>query len=495
MPVVVASATRSADALINYALNDKPGQQGERYVMASGVGGLLVSLAKQQMRDVRKKWGKDRPGAFVHAYHVIESFAKNELDPNEPDAWMTAQKLGRALAEETFPGRQALVVTQRDGKTGCVHNHIVVNSIEKSTGKSLNSSVVMHSRLVEVHERVLDANGFEQRADLKQAFSDATERRERGERSGLRRSASTEEAELYEAERHLLWEVDCDISDEFGEPRTKEPFSVAVLRSSIERALKDPAATDWAGFVEAGRARAVQITQRGKNGRGISYGMMRENPDGTLADPSPSDRRRCTTLGTPFEMGAIEQGLQQNHDAHLARLHATSVSNPHAQPARPATLTDAKARRAAMDDRVRATMDEVRARLDPDTDRRVAEFIAAKAEEARLHGTHKPPKIEEPAPESLALQQTFTHISTEPTRELATESLPPVITPLLGPATTHTETVNEDPQDLLTTTEPTAPASAKESSESIMRKRKMRFPELFEDPQGENKHRGRSFGD
>lgn len=312
MAVVVASSTRSADALINYALEDKPDQKLERYVMASGVGGLLVSVAKQQMRDVRKRWGKDKPGAFVQAYHVVQSFGTDELDPEDPDAWMTAQKLGIALAEDRFPGRQALVVTQRDGARGCVHNHLVINSIETKTGRSLNSSIIMHARLVEAHERVLEDNGFQQRADLKQAFSDATERRERGEPSSLRNAHSSTDSELRELQRHILWETDCDLADEFGGPRKKQPFSLTVLKHSIEVTLADPATVDWDSFVAIGRTRGVQIEQRGKNGRGISYGMLREEPDGTLAEPTASDRRRCTTLGASFEMDAVEEAFARN---------------------------------------------------------------------------------------------------------------------------------------------------------------------------------------
>jgi hypothetical protein len=324
MVVVMASATRTADALINYALDDKPDQMAERYVMASGVNGLLVSVAKQQMRGVRKKWGKDRRGAFVQAYHVIQSFGKDELLPNSPDSWMTAQQLGRALAEDRFPGRQTLVVTQRDGKTGCLHNHIIVNSIETRTGKSLNSSIVMHSRLVEAHERVLETKGFEQRGDLKQAFSDAHERYERGEPSGLRRAGSSQQAELREFQRHILWETDCDLADEFGLPHDPEPFSLTVLTASIDLALADPASIDWASFVEAGARHRVRIEQRGKKGRGISYGMMREQPDGTWAEPTASDRRRSSTLGHEYEMETVERAL----GSHFQAQQATTVTAP-----------------------------------------------------------------------------------------------------------------------------------------------------------------------
>lgn len=54
--VVVASGTRNSAALINYALNDKKNQKGERYVIATGVHGLFVRHAEAQFRDVRKNF-------------------------------------------------------------------------------------------------------------------------------------------------------------------------------------------------------------------------------------------------------------------------------------------------------------------------------------------------------------------------------------------------------------------------------------------------------
>ena len=63
MAVIMASPTRSSAALVNYVLAEKKDQQGERYVMASGVGGLLVSVADKQMRDrsEERRVGKECP--------------------------------------------------------------------------------------------------------------------------------------------------------------------------------------------------------------------------------------------------------------------------------------------------------------------------------------------------------------------------------------------------------------------------------------------------
>lgn len=493
MAIVTASATRTVDALINYALNDKPDQQGERYVMASGVGGLLVSVAKQQMRDVRKKWGKDKPGAFVHAYHVIESFAKGELDPDDPDSWMTAQRLGRALAEDRFPGRHVLVVTQRDGRSRCIHNHIIVSSIETKTGKSLNSSIVMHSRLVEAHERVLEAEGFEQRADLKQVFSDATERRERGEPSGLRRADSTQRSELREFQRYILWEANNEIANDFGAPHTPEPFSLTVLKSNIERTLADPTAVDWVSFVGVGRRHGVRIEQRGKKGRGISYGMLREQPDGTLAEPSASDRRRSSTLGTSFEMDAVERALARNDSAQQAGVVAAPVAASATQPS-PAVAQNKPAQpKPPIEERLLAALEEVAEQEGAIGQRTVNDYTPVKASAAKPQELNKVPDQPEPAarvkvPGAVSLPELRDAREAQEAPELVPGA---VDDPETAEATSLAQSAEEHPDNLRKINEQnrrlglplvsSAQYAADQAMTPEQRKRRLKHPELFDD--------------
>lgn len=314
MAVVMASSTRSAEDLIRYVLEPKKDQRGERYVMASGTGGLLVSLARDQMRDVRERWGKNRPGAHVQAYHVIQSFsAKDELDPADPSDWMTAQDLGIALAEEVFAGRQVLVVTQRDGAGGCLHNHLVASSVNTKTGDSLNSSVVMHARLVETHEAVLERAGFDQRDDLKQAYTDALDRRERGEPSRLRRAATKEQRALVEATRHAQWLAE-RATAESGTARRLEPFSLLVLKHRIDCAITARGTTDWASFVTNARTEGV-IVERRDGGDQVIFGMMRRAHDRPFRAPTASDRRRGSTIGENYTAGALERRIASRVDA------------------------------------------------------------------------------------------------------------------------------------------------------------------------------------
>ena len=491
MPVVVASASRSGHALISYALDDKPDQKGERYVMASGVGGLLVSVAKQQMRDVRKKWGKDKPGAFVQAYHVIESFAKDELDPDDPDSWMTAQKLGRALAVDRFPGRQVLIVTQRDGKTGCVHNHIVVNSVDTKTGRSLDSSIVMHSRLVEAHERVLEAEEFEQRADLKKAFSDATERRERGEPSGLRRVDSSQRSELREFQRYIMWEADSDIADEFGAAHKAEPFSSTVLKSRIEQALADPAAIDWASFVDAGREHGVHIQQRGKKGRGISYGMLREQPDGTRAEAAASDRRRCSSLGTGFEIDAVDLALARNSAAQ----HAVAIP-PAAAPMQ-MTLTKPLIRPAkqglTMNERLKAALAAVQEEANVKTQQMIADYNSAKATPTNVEisdaaSTQPEQRAAAPIPDVVSLpalpeaNEAREVVQLAPTATIDPDAAEVVSTPQeVKQAAEKLRTINDRNRRLGLPAVSPEQHAANQAMTPEQRKRRLEHPEWFDD--------------
>lgn len=322
MAVVMASSTRSADDLIRYALEPKKDQRGERYVMASGTGGLLVSLAKEQMRDVRERWGKNKPGAHVQAYHVIQSFsAPEELDPTDPNDWMTAQDLGIALAEEVFAKRQVLVVTQRDGAGGCLHNHLVAASVETRTGASLNSAAVMHARLVATHEAVLERAGFEQPDALKQAFTDALDRRDRGEPSRLRRASSKDQRALIEATRHARWQAECATAKD-GSTRRLEPFSLLVLKQRVDRALAARTTTDWATFVSNAEAAGVTVERVGDRSDVVSFGMKRRTPDETFRAPTASDRRRSATLGEDYGSAALEAQIARNAEAvtHAGRM-------------------------------------------------------------------------------------------------------------------------------------------------------------------------------
>lgn len=315
--VVLASPSRTSAALHAYVSTEKKGQKkGDRFVAQSGLNGCIPEFAERQFRDNRKRFNKNgtrkkvvrhahgetevTEGQFVQAYHVIQSFARDgegALDPNDPDDWEKAHELGRALAREVAgKARLATVTTQIDGKTGCLHNHIVIDSVEKTTGRSFDSANFKHTVLAKAHDELLASLGYEQRNTLGKG-------REVVEKSELRALA-----------KHQAWEASRVPGEAFAED---EPFSVAVLKSRVREALDDGTFTTFDEFAEVAGQHGVQADERGQKHRGITYTMLREKePLGDdWRDTAPGDRRRASRLGADFMMAAVEAAIARNLEA------------------------------------------------------------------------------------------------------------------------------------------------------------------------------------
>lgn len=86
-------------------------------------------------KQMNRYWRRARSNHKVQIIRIIQSFSKKEFDQNNPADILKANEIGQALVEEHYPGRQALVCTQTDGKGGCVHNHILVNDVSMIDGK------------------------------------------------------------------------------------------------------------------------------------------------------------------------------------------------------------------------------------------------------------------------------------------------------------------------------------------------------------------------
>lgn len=347
--VVMASPTRNVSRLNRYVRQQKEGQTDDRFVAASGINGCSTRYADQQMRDNRKRWAKDGQrvvtdkdgkqifeGEYVHAYHVIQSFARDgegALNPEDTDDWEKAHDLGRELAKRVAgESRYATVHTQIDGKTGCIHNHLVIDSIDRQTGRSFDSSHVKHAELVKTHDGMLRELGYEQVNEYPEP--------------GVTKTAvKLEKSELRGLQKHKAWEAD-------GRDGA-EPFSVAVLKDRISGTLEQDDFTDFESFARAARANGVDAEERGK---GVSYAMLRLGPDGADYMPiATSDKRRASKLGRDFEKTAIEAAIERNIEAEKQRAKAPKVPE-RGLPVDPvasrldAIMADVPAQEAALDD-------------------------------------------------------------------------------------------------------------------------------------------------
>ena len=334
--VCVASPTRTSAALNAYVRNEKKGQaKGERFVAAAGVNGAVPELMETMMRMNRKRWGKDgtrlvlkqhgvdkdgapvmlpvTEGAFVQGYHVILSYAKEgkgALDPNSPEDREIALRNAKGVLKRLGgKGRMGTVHLQIDGASGCLHAHLVIDSVDKLTGRSFDSSLVKHSELVATTNAVLAEQGYQQVNVYP-------------EKGTVKSAEKTEKSELRGLAKHQAWEA--------GDKSSPEPFSVAVLKQRIRAALADERSLSWDRFVETAYEYGVDVENRGDNKRGIGYVMMRQSDalddDADYLPQAKSDRRRASTLGRDFMMDAVEAAIQRNRELSAQRQAAPAVS-------------------------------------------------------------------------------------------------------------------------------------------------------------------------
>lgn len=333
--VCVASPTRTSAALNAYVRNEKKGQaKGERFVAAAGVNGAVPELMETMMRMNRKRWGKDgtrvvmkkhgvdengapvmlpvTEGAFVQGYHVILSYAKEgrgALDPNSPEDREIALRNAKGVLKRLGgKGRMGTVHLQIDGASGCLHAHLVIDSIDKLTGRSFDSSLVKHSELVATTNAVLAEQGYRQVNVYPK-------------KGTVKSAEKTEKSELRGLAKYQAWEA--------GDKSSPEPFSVAVLKQRIRAALADERSLSWDRFVETAYEYGVDVENRGDNKRGIGYVMMRQSDalddDADYLPQAKSDRRRASTLGRDFMMDAVEEAIQRNRELSAQR-QATPVA-------------------------------------------------------------------------------------------------------------------------------------------------------------------------
>ncbi|WP_164512795.1 relaxase/mobilization nuclease domain-containing protein [Leucobacter chromiireducens] len=402
------SPTYFSRALNTYLLNLKEGQQdGDRYVVAEGVNGIMPRFVEQQFRDVRKKWGKNRTvrrlwkrtgtetwqGEYVHAYHGIISFGQDELDPDDPEAWDTALRIARATVEEVFPTRQAMLVLQNDGAGGCLHVHLAVNSVDEKTGRSIDSGLTTHSYRKKLADgsyelagmalrfnEILEREGFQQRADLVEMMADAQERVRAGGSAKLRAKDRREVSEQRAAEKHEDWLIDREQAEAqgiaFSQP---EPFSVAVLKQRVRKSMNDPRSIDFDTFVEVARDHRVDVELR-PGTRGLAYVMLDEAgqpvAEGTRA------RRRASTLGSDYMLDAVEAHCAEN-DALSAQAQAQQDAVEADRAARDKAMregwaAEARALRAERDER--AAEREARAAAAAEAEQQAREEVERKAQ-------------------------------------------------------------------------------------------------------------------
>ena len=239
------SRSKNAGSLqeaVDYALNrDKT----ERDLFESAIG-CGLQTAFEDMRKIKQLWHKT---GGVQGFHLVQSFAPGEVTPE------LAHKIGLELADRLLGGKyQAVIGTHLN--TGCIHNHIVWNSVSMDDGRKYHSSKKTY---------VLDVRGISDELCRKYGLS----------------VIQTERSEKV-AKPYILWQAQKRGND------WKAP-----IRSDLDEAIA--CAFTWRQFLSA-------LERKG-------YAFQFDRKYATMTPPGKEWRVRFKTLGPRYTPEAIQRRI------------------------------------------------------------------------------------------------------------------------------------------------------------------------------------------
>lgn len=177
MAVVIKRLSENGTNTLNYikGKNGK-GHNGHevRNVVVSAIDcSCDLDEAKQMMQT---EWSKPHQSK-VQTHHYIQSFEKTELDPKNPDDISRCNELGYQLAQKIIGKghHMAVIATQIDGKSGLLHNHIVICNQDYQTGKALAGRTASIEIARKKNDTVLKANGMTQPDKLTDEYTANTD--------------------------------------------------------------------------------------------------------------------------------------------------------------------------------------------------------------------------------------------------------------------------------------------------------------------------------
>lgn len=126
--------TANGHGALMYAYGKGKGHNGSdvRNDLIANVNILPGVPAEIQMQ---KYWNRARANHKTQVIRVVQSFSINELNPDEPSDVLTASMIGQEFAHTYYPDRQAVVFTQTDGKSGLIHNHVIISDTDMTSSR------------------------------------------------------------------------------------------------------------------------------------------------------------------------------------------------------------------------------------------------------------------------------------------------------------------------------------------------------------------------
>lgn len=129
--------TANGHGALMYAYGKGKGHNGSdvRNDLIANVNILPGVPAEIQMQ---KYWNRARANHKTQVIRVVQSFSVRELNPDEPADILTANIIGQEFVQKYYPDRQAVVFTQTDGKSGLIHNHVIISDTDMTSSRGCN---------------------------------------------------------------------------------------------------------------------------------------------------------------------------------------------------------------------------------------------------------------------------------------------------------------------------------------------------------------------
>ena len=135
-------------AALAYLIGNGRGHNGQK-VRNACISSVNMIPDGQWLRQFRQEWDRvNRQRHPTQAIGIIQSFSREELDPKNDEHIATANTLGNEFVKTYYPGRRALICTQIDGKSGLIHNHLLISDTEMTTLLGCNKNQY-HKKTIE----------------------------------------------------------------------------------------------------------------------------------------------------------------------------------------------------------------------------------------------------------------------------------------------------------------------------------------------------------
>ena len=140
--------TANGHGALMYAYGKGKGHNGSkvRNDLIANVNILPGVPAEVQMQ---KYWNRARANHKTQVIRVVQSFSVRELNPDEPADILTANIIGQEFVQKYYPDRQAVVFTQTDGKSGLIHNHVIISDTDITSSKGCDKQQYYQPKLAQ----------------------------------------------------------------------------------------------------------------------------------------------------------------------------------------------------------------------------------------------------------------------------------------------------------------------------------------------------------